>query len=80
MPKIKIAITMSKDLLEEIDRLTSEGECANRSQAIEKAVGIFLARRRKVRLLSECAKLDSAFERKLSEEGLSGDVREWPEY
>lgn len=80
MPKQKIAITMSKDLLEEIDRLVAEGISPNRSQAVEKAVDDFVSRRRKSRLLAECRKLDPAFERELSEESLPKDTFEWPEY
>ncbi len=80
MPKLKIAITMSKDLLEEIDRLVAEGACPNRSQAVEKAVEDFIARRRKSRLLTECRKLDSTLEREMAEAGLSEDTAEWPEY
>jgi metal-responsive CopG/Arc/MetJ family transcriptional regulator len=80
MAKQKIAITMSKDLLEEIDRLVAEGIYPNRSQAVEKAVGDFLSRRRKSRLLAECRKLDPTFEREMAEAGLSQDAAKWPEY
>jgi metal-responsive CopG/Arc/MetJ family transcriptional regulator len=80
MPKLKIAITMSKDLLEEIDRLVAEGISPNRSQAVERAVGDFLSRRRKSRLLAECRKLDPAAESELAEGRFAGDASSWPEY
>jgi len=80
MSKVKIAITMSKDIVDEIDRLVQEGNAANRSRAIESAVENQLASRKRSRLLAECRKLDPAFEREMAEEGLAADVSEWPEY
>ncbi len=80
MRKTKIAITMKKDLLEEIDRLVGDGFYPNRSQAIEAAAEAQIERRRKVRLLAECRKLDPAAERELAEEGIARDATEWPEY
>jgi metal-responsive CopG/Arc/MetJ family transcriptional regulator len=80
MPKVKIAITMSKDVVDEIDRLVQEGNAANRSRAIESAVENHLASRKKRRLLVECRKLDPALERELADEALAVDVSEWPEY
>jgi metal-responsive CopG/Arc/MetJ family transcriptional regulator len=80
MPKVKIAITMSKDLVDEIDRLVSEGNSANRSRAIESAVENHLVSRKRNRLLVECRKLDPVFERDIAEEGLAADASEWPEY
>jgi metal-responsive CopG/Arc/MetJ family transcriptional regulator len=80
MSKAKIAITMRKDLLEDIDRLTEEGMFVNRSQAIEAAVEEKIRLLRKTRLLRECRKLEPAVERELAEEGLPRDETEWPEY
>jgi len=80
MPKHKIAITVKKDLLGEIDRLVLAGVYPNRSRAIEAAVEDQIARIRKTRLLAECRKLDPAFERALAEEAISTDAKEWPEY
>jgi hypothetical protein len=34
----------------------------------------------KSRLAEESAKLDPAYEQALADEGLSGDLAEWPEY
>jgi hypothetical protein len=35
---------------------------------------------KKSRLAQECAKLDPAFEKALAEEGLSEELKAWPEY
>jgi metal-responsive CopG/Arc/MetJ family transcriptional regulator len=75
----KIAITIDEELLEELDKLISARRFPNRSRAIQEAVREQLARLRRDRLARESAKLDRAFEQKLSEEGL-GDLTEWPEY
>jgi Arc/MetJ-type ribon-helix-helix transcriptional regulator len=80
MPKAKIAITMNKNLLEEIDRLVEEGAFANRSQAIEAAVEAKLGSLLKTRLLQECRKLLPVEEKELAEEGLPKDETEWPKY
>ncbi len=39
-----------------------------------------LLRIERSRLAQECAKLDPAFEKALAEEGLSEELKEWPEY
>jgi metal-responsive CopG/Arc/MetJ family transcriptional regulator len=75
----KIAITIDEELLEELDKLISAQRFPNRSRAIQEAVREQLARLNRDRLARESAKLDRAFEQKLSEEGL-GDLTEWPEY
>jgi Arc/MetJ-type ribon-helix-helix transcriptional regulator len=80
MPKTKIAITINKNLLEEIDRLVAEGSFPNRSQAVESAVEKLIDRHLKIRLLAECRKLDPALEREIAEEGLAGEASTWPEY
>jgi metal-responsive CopG/Arc/MetJ family transcriptional regulator len=80
MGKEKIAITLDKRSIVELDRLVEENVFQNRSQAIQEAVAEKLQRLKKTRLLSESAKLNPAFERELAEEGLVKDVKEWPEY
>ena len=80
MSKAKIAITMRKNLLEEIDRLTEEGMFVNRSQAIEAAVEEKIGLLRKTRLLRECRKLEPGIEKELAEDGFPRDETEWPEY
>jgi len=51
-----------------------------RSKAIQQAVIEKLMRIEKSRLARECAKLDAEFEQSLAEEGLSSELKGWPEY
>ncbi|PKL20131.1 MAG: CopG family transcriptional regulator, partial [Spirochaetae bacterium HGW-Spirochaetae-4] len=51
-----------------------------RSRAIQEAVSEKLARLERSRLARECAKLDQGFEQAMAEEGMSIEVRQWPEY
>jgi metal-responsive CopG/Arc/MetJ family transcriptional regulator len=80
MPKSKIAVTLERSIVGEVDRLVKQRAYANRSQAIEDALREKLLRLKRSRLAEEAAKLDPAFERSLAEEGLSQDASEWPEY
>ena len=80
MGKAKIAITLDQQSIGELDRLVKEDVFQNRSQAIQEAISEKLLRLKKTRLIFESAKLELAFERKLAEEGLAMDAKEWPEY
>ena len=60
--------------------MIAERRFPNRSQAIQEAVDEKLARLSQGRLARECAKLDPEFEKALAEEGMSGELSEWPEY
>jgi Arc/MetJ-type ribon-helix-helix transcriptional regulator len=80
MGKEKIAITLDERFVNELDRLVDENVFQNRSQAIQEAVNEKLLRIKRTRLAKECNKLDPAFERALSEEGLTEDAKQWPEY
>jgi metal-responsive CopG/Arc/MetJ family transcriptional regulator len=80
MPKSKIAITLDRSIVGEIDRLVKKRTYPNRSQAIEEAMREKLHRLKKSRLAEEVAKLDPRLERAMAEEGLSQDASEWPEY
>ena len=80
MPREKIAITLDENTVVRLDRLVRQGVYPNRSRAIEEAVKEKLERLDRRRLASECEKLDVAFEKKLAEEGMSGELIEWPEY
>jgi metal-responsive CopG/Arc/MetJ family transcriptional regulator len=80
MPKAKIAISMSEQTLEGLDRLVRNKTFANRSQAIEAAVEEKLRRLVRVRLAQECSKLDPAYEKELAEEGFAEELSKWPEY
>lgn len=80
MGSAKVAITIERSLLAQVDRWVSEGRYPNRSQAIQAAVREKLERARRRRLAEEAAKLDPAEERALAEEGLSVELRSWPGY
>ncbi len=80
MAVAKIAITIEQEMLSEVDRLVRRRVFANRSRAIQEAVGEKIARLSANRLTRECARLDSRAERALAEEGMSGEGGAWPEY
>ncbi len=80
MPKEKVAVTIDRDLLSRLDRLVSEGRYPSRSRAVEEAIQDSLEKVEHSRLARESAKLDPVFEQSLAEEGLAGDISEWPEY
>jgi metal-responsive CopG/Arc/MetJ family transcriptional regulator len=80
MPAAKVAISLDEDILARLDRLVRQEAFPNRSKAIEAAVKEKLERLDRSRLARECAKFDPAFEKSLADEGLSGELGEWPEY
>ena len=80
MPSAKIAITLDRKLLTEVDRLVAEGRFPNRSQAIQSAVRDRIDRIRRTRLAEEAAKLDPKEERAIADEGLAGEAESWPAY
>jgi metal-responsive CopG/Arc/MetJ family transcriptional regulator len=80
MGRSKIGITLDEETLSAVDRLVSEHRFPNRSQAIQEALDEKLTRMSHSRLAQECAKLDPESEKALAEEGLGGELAEWPEY
>ncbi len=80
MSKLKVAITLEADLLEQVDTLVREHRFPNRSQAIETALAEKLVRISRARLARECGKLDPIEERRFAEEGLGEDLKSWPAY
>ncbi|MDA8162673.1 MAG: ribbon-helix-helix domain-containing protein [Desulfobacteraceae bacterium] len=80
MSKTKIAITLDKQFIEDIDGLINKHIFQNRSQAIQEAVEEKLKRLKRTRLAKECTKLDITFEKAMAEEGLTEDLSQWPEY
>jgi len=80
MPKEKVAATLERDLLTRLDRMVTEGKYPSRSSAVEEAVRERLAKLERSRLAEESAKLDPDFEQALADEGLTGDLSEWPDY
>jgi Arc/MetJ-type ribon-helix-helix transcriptional regulator len=80
MGRAKIAITIDEQTLDAIDSLVAERRFPNRSQAIQEALDEKLSRLTHARLAQECAKLDPGSEQALAEEGMGGELAEWPEY
>jgi metal-responsive CopG/Arc/MetJ family transcriptional regulator len=80
MARAKIAITIDQETLDEVDQMVAERLFPNRSQAIQEALDEKLTRLSRSRLARECAKLDPLFEQALADEGMDGELAEWPEY
>ena len=80
MATAKVAVTLEEKTLERLDQLISKRVFANRSRAIQQAVEEKLERIDRRRLARECAKLDLSFEKAVAEEGMSEELRQWPEY
>lgn len=70
MAKVKLAITLRKNLITRMDHAVSEQGYPSRARLIEEAVEEKIERLQRGRLAQECAKLDRAFEQRLAEEGL----------
>lgn len=80
MSTSKVAITVEEETLRRIDELVANGVFANRSKAFQAALEEKIQRIDRFRLAKESSKLNQKHERKMSEEGLSIDNEEWPEY
>jgi Arc/MetJ-type ribon-helix-helix transcriptional regulator len=80
MATAKIAISLDRATVEELDRLVKQGAFPSRSRAIQDAVQERLQRMKRYRLARECAKLEVEVERALAEEGMQLDAEQWPEY
>ena len=76
----KIAITIDKKLVQRLDALVEKNQFPSRSRAIQEAVMEKLTRLDKSRLVKECLKLDSKFEKALADEGLESEASSWQEY
>jgi len=73
----KIAVTLDRRAVADLDRWVKDGKYPNRSRALQSAVDLLTEREKRTRLARELAKLDPHEERQLAEQGL-GDS--WPEY
>ena len=71
MTMVRNTVTLDIASLREVDCLVKEGRFPSRSRVVRAAVTEMLARRKRLRLAEELAKLDSRYERALAEEGLS---------
>lgn len=73
----KIAVTLDRKTVADLDRWVSEGKYPNRSRALQSAVNLLSEREKRTRLERELAKIDPREEKQLAEQGL-GDAA-WPE-
>lgn len=80
MGKTKIAVTIDARAVIKIDRLVKTRVFTNRNQAIEAALYEKPERMEQTRLAEECAKLDPVEEKTMAEEGMAGELAEWPGY
>ena len=80
MSTVKVAISIEKKLIERIDQMVKQNIFPNRSKAFQIALEDKIIRIDKSRLTRECSKLDQFLEQQLADEGLTGDLKEWPEY
>ena len=74
----KVAVTLDKRTVADLDRWVREGKYPNRSRALQSAVDLLAEREKRTRLARELAKLDPTEEQKMAEEGL-GDSS-WPAF
>jgi Arc/MetJ-type ribon-helix-helix transcriptional regulator len=74
----KIAVTLDRRTVNDLDRWVREGKYPNRSRALQSAVDLLSEREKRTRLARELAKLDRRQEQRMAEEGL-GDSS-WPEF
>jgi len=72
----KVAISIEKATLEQLDRLVRNKVFPSRSRAIQEAIEEKLSRLKRTRLAKECAKLDPMAEQAMAEEGLSEELRQ----
>ena len=80
MSASKVAVSMDREMLTELDRLVAKQMFASRSQAVQVAVREKIARLKRRRLAEECAKMDPQLEKNLAEEGMARELTQWPEY
>jgi len=80
MATAKVAITIEKSTLIELDKLVDDDVFPNRSRAIQEAVAEKLQRLRRSRLARECSKLDPEFEKAMAEDGMGEEIEQWPVY
>jgi Arc/MetJ-type ribon-helix-helix transcriptional regulator len=74
----KIAVTLERGTVAELDRWVREGKYPNRSRALQSAVDLLAERERRRRLARELGKLNKREEQRMAEEGLGASP--WPPY
>ena len=78
MPTSKIAVTVDREVLAEVDRLVRDRRYPSRSRAVQVALEGELRRQRRRSLVEEASKLDPAAEQAMADDDLDGDA--WPAY
>jgi len=73
---VKVAVTLDKETVADLDQWVREGRYPNRSRAMQRAVDLLAEREKRSRLVRELAKLDLTEERRMAEEGLGDSL--WP--
>ena len=74
----KIAVTLEKETVAEVDRWIREGKYPNRSSALQSAVTLLAEREKRRRLTRELGKMDRREEQRMAEEGVGAST--WPPY
>jgi Arc/MetJ-type ribon-helix-helix transcriptional regulator len=64
----KIAVTLDKRTVADLDRWVSEGRYPNRSRALQSAVDLLSEREKRTGLARELAKIDPQEEKQLAEQ------------
>ena len=80
MSTAKVAITLDQATLAKLDLFVKRKIFPSRSRAIQEAIADKLKHLERSRLAIECAKLDPEFEKAMAEEGMSQELKQWPEY
>ena len=80
MKTAKITVSLSQELLNNLDGLVKTHVFPSRSQAVQVAVQEKIGRISKTRLARECAKLEPAEEQALADFGLASEASQWPQY
>ncbi len=80
MSTSKVAISIEKATLDQLDELVRSKAFPSRSRAIQEAVEEKLSRLKRTRLAEECSKLDPKAEHDMAEEALAHETKQWPEY
>jgi len=74
----KIAVTLDRRTVADLDRWVREGRYPNRSRALQSAVNLLSEREKRSRLARELNKIDPKEEMQWAEHGLGDQA--WPEY
>ncbi|HAA86377.1 MAG TPA: CopG family transcriptional regulator [Kosmotogaceae bacterium] len=80
MPKDKVAITIEKDILRELDLMVKEKNIPSRSKAIEDAISQLIENWRKNRLYEQLRNLDVEAEKAEAEASVDAVNEAWQKY